>query len=102
MAQQLTHKGGLGRDGFTITPTLLTIHQRMGKGDIVIPVRDITQVSIGKGSPLTGLVPGMNRNSTLEIRVGSKKYSVRRLTNEEAKAAQAALGEAMSRTATAN
>ena len=86
----------LGRDGLTVYPDRLEIHQRAGKGDIYIPVREVTAISLG-GNPYSLPFLGLNRTRTLVLRVGSKKYVIRRLTSAEAKEAQEAIAQQMGR-----
>lgn len=88
-----TLKSTLGRDGLTINERTLTIHQRtMGKGDITIPTSDIT--SVGTHIPPFSM-PFVKKVGTLELRVGSKKYALRRLPISDLVEAETALREVM-------
>ena len=89
MTARFTLDSTLRRDGLTIDESTVTIHQRtMGKGDITIPAKEITHVS----THMPGLtLPLMRAVGTLELRVGSKKYALRRFPVEELKEAEAAL-----------
>lgn len=89
MTVRFTLASTLRRDGLTIDESTVTIHQRtMGKGDVTIPAQEITHVS----THMPGLtLPLMQAVGTLELRVGSKKYALRRLPVDELKEAEAAL-----------
>ena len=89
MTVRFTLDSTLGRDGLTIEDATVTIHQRtMGKGDVVIPSKEITHISIHKPA---FTLPLMKAVGTLELRVGSKKYALRRLPITELEQAEAAL-----------
>lgn len=89
MAVRFTLDSTLRRDGLTVEDSTVTIHQRtMGKGDVVIPSKEITHVSTHRPA---FTLPLMEAVGTLELRVGSKKYALRRLPLAELDQAEAAL-----------
>jgi len=84
-------KPSLFHDGLTIEDGQVIIHQRtLGQGDIIIPLRDVTEVrgTQGIGGPL--VIQG-----SLHLRVGSKKYALRHLPKKQRDAALRALQEAI-------
>jgi hypothetical protein len=89
MTVRFTLASTLRRDGLTIDDSTVTIHQRtMGKGDITIPAKEVTHVSTHRPA-LT--LPLLEAVGTLELRVGSKKYALRRLPLTELEQAETVL-----------
>lgn len=92
MTTAFSVKGNLVRDGFTVKGHTVTIHQRTpGKGDIIIPTSQITHISANK--PFLRL-PWVSRGS-LTLRVGSKKYVLRRIPIDQLEEAVDAVQDAM-------
>jgi hypothetical protein len=78
------------RDGLLVEGNLVVIRQRMGKGDITVRAADITEV---RGSRSMGELPFLQ--GTLNLRVGGKKYVLRRLPKKQRDIAINALRAAM-------
>jgi len=79
---------GLGHDGLTINEGVMTIHQRtLGKGDVSFRTADITAIEVKTPFSITP------RGASLNLRVGTKKYVIRHLTKDEARAAEKELLE---------
>jgi hypothetical protein len=81
----------LSHDGLTIDDGQIVIHQRtLGKGDISIRPSDVTEV---RASHSQGDLPFLQ--GSINLRVGGKKYVLRRLPKKDRDAAMIALQEAI-------
>jgi hypothetical protein len=81
----------LSRDGLTVDGGQIVIHQRTaGKGDISIRASDVTEV---RPSHSQGDLPFLQ--GSINLRVGGKKYVLRRLPKKERDTAVGALREAI-------
>jgi hypothetical protein len=77
-------------DGLSIEKGMVIIHQRGFSGDITIQGKDITEV---RGSRSQGDIPFMQ--GSINLRVGNKKYVLRRLPKAKRDAALIALRRVM-------
>ncbi|MCJ7510780.1 MAG: hypothetical protein MUP14_07840 [Dehalococcoidia bacterium] len=77
-------------DGLSIEKGTVTIHQKGFKGDITIQARDITEV---RASRSQGDIPFLQ--GSINLRVGTKKYVLRRLPKGKRDAALVALRRVM-------
>ena len=77
-------------DGLLIDGNSVVLRQRTGRGDISIRASDITEI---RASRSAGDIPFLH--GSLNIRVGSKKYVLRRLPKGQRDQALQALREAM-------
>lgn len=93
MTVRFAMESSLVRDGLSVRGGMVIIHQRTpGKDDIMVPASQLTHVSANK--PLIRL-PWPKARGSLTLRVGSKKYVLRRIPVDQLDEAVAALQDAM-------